>query len=188
MEKTRLTKLEKYWILYDVGNSAFILLVSTIIPIYFDYLAGGEGLTEVQYLAYWGYAASFSTVIVAFLGPIVGTIADTKGFKKPIFTLFLTVGVLGCAALSLPKNWVAFLAVFIIAKVGYSASIVFYDSMLPDITEPDRMDAVSSHGYAWGYIGSCIPFIVSLLFVLFYDKIGISMAAAMAIAFLLNAV
>ena len=82
MEKTRLTKLEKYWILYDVGNSAFILLVSTIIPIYFDYLAGGEGLTEVQYLAYWGYAASFSTVIVAFLGPIVGTIADTKGFKK----------------------------------------------------------------------------------------------------------
>lgn len=188
MEKTRLTKLEKYWILYDVGNSAFILLVSTIIPIYFDYLAGGEGLTEVQYLAYWGYAASFSTVIVAFLGPILGTIADTKGFKKPIFTLFLTVGVLGCAALSLPKNWVAFLAVFIIAKVGYSASIVFYDSMLPDITEPDRMDAVSSHGYAWGYIGSCIPFIVSLLFVLFYDKIGISMAAAMAIAFLLNAV
>lgn len=188
MEKTRLTKLEKYWILYDVGNSAFILLVSTIIPIYFDYLAGGEGLSEVQYLAYWGYAASFSTVIVAFLGPILGTIADTKGFKKPIFTLFLTVGVLGCAALSLPKNWVAFLAVFIIAKVGYSSSIVFYDSMLPDITEPDRMDAVSSHGYAWGYIGSCIPFIVSLLFVLFYDKIGISMAAAMAIAFLLNAV
>ncbi len=184
---TKLTKLEKYWILYDVGNSAFTLLIATILPIYFNSLAGGAGLSEVDYLAYWGYAASVATVIVAVIGPVFGTLADTKNFKKPVFTVSMMVGVIGCAALSFPSSWIVFLAVFVIAKVGYSASLVFYDSMLTDVTEPDRLDMVSSHGYAWGYIGSCIPFIVSLVFVLMNEKIGISMGTAMTIAFFLNA-
>lgn len=97
------------------------------------------------------------------------------------------VGVIGCAALSVPTSWVVFLAVFVIAKVGYSASLVFYDAMLADVTTPERMDQVSSQGYAWGYIGSCIPFIVSLLFVLGNETIGISMSTAMMIAFFINA-
>ena len=187
MKDNKLTRLEKFWILYDVGNSSFILLAATIIPIYFNYIAGKAGLSEVQYLAYWGYAASIVTLIVAVLGPILGTIADTKGYKKPIFTVFMIIGVIGCAALSIPKSWVAFLVIFIIAKVGYSASLVFYDAMLADVTTPERMDQVSSHGYAWGYIGSCVPFLVSLIFVLFHEKIGMTMANAMMIAFGLNA-
>ena len=111
MEKDRLTKLEKYWILYDVGNSAFTLLVATIIPIYFNYLAGMEGISEVNYLAFWGYASSIATLLVAFLGPVFGTLADTKGFKKPIFLGSLLVGVafakalaLGCGARFLGVN------------------------------------------------------------------------------------
>lgn len=187
MDNTKLTKLEKYWILYDVGNSAFILLVSTIIPIYFNAMADAAGLSEVNYLAYWGYAASISTIAVAMIGPVFGTIADTKGFKKPIFTICMMVGVIGCAALSIPKSWIVFLAVFIIAKIGYSASLIFYDAMLADVTTPERMDMVSSHGYAWGYIGSCVPFVISLVFVLFNEKIGITMTTAMIIAFCLNA-
>lgn len=187
MDEKKLTKLEKYWILYDVGNSAFILLVSTIIPIYFNAMADAAGISEVNYLAYWGYAASISTLIVAIIGPVFGTIADTKGYKKPIFVVSMMVGVLGCAALSIPKSWVVFLAIFVIAKVGYSASLIFYDAMLSDVTTPERMDAVSSHGYAWGYIGSCVPFIISLVFVLFNEKIGITMTTAMVIAFCLNA-
>ena len=186
-EKMKLTKLEKYWILYDVGNSAFTLLVATILPIYFNYLAGQGGLSEVDALAWWGYAASASTLIVAFIGPVLGTVADTDGYKKPIFTGAMMVGVIGCAALSVPTSWVVFLAVFVIAKVGYSASLVFYDAMLADVTTPERMDQVSSQGYAWGYIGSCIPFIVSLLFVLGNETIGISMSTAMMIAFFINA-
>lgn len=71
MKKMKLTKLEKFWVLYDVGNSAFIMLVSTIIPIYFNYLAGKEGISEVDYLAYWGYAASVATILVAFIGPVL---------------------------------------------------------------------------------------------------------------------
>lgn len=187
MENTKLTKLEKYWILYDVGNSAFIMLVSTIIPIYFNYLADNAGISEVDYLAYWGYAASVATVIVALIGPVLGSIADTRNFKKPLFTITMMVGILGCAALSFPKSWIVFLAVFVIAKVGYNASLIFYDSMLVDITTEEKMDTVSSHGYAWGYIGSCIPFVISLIFVLMYDKFGIAMSTAMMIAFFLNA-
>ncbi len=183
----KLTKLEKYWILYDVGNSAFIMLVSTIIPIYFNYLAGNAGISEVDYLAYWGYAASVATVIVALIGPILGSVADTKNYRKPLFVIFVMVGVIGCAALSVPTSWIVFLAVFVIAKVGYNASLIFYDSMLVDVTTGERMDMVSSHGYAWGYIGSCIPFVISLVFVLMYEKIGITMKMAMAIAFFINA-
>lgn len=182
----KLTKLEKYWILYDVGNSAFIMLVSTIIPIYFNYLAGNAGISEVDYLAYWGYAASVATVIVALIGPILGSVADTKNYRKPLFVISVMVGVIGCAALSVPTSWIVFLAVFVIAKVGYNASLIFYDSMLVDVTTGERMDMVSSHGYAWGYIGSCIPFVISLVFVLMYEKIGITMKMAMAIAFFIN--
>lgn len=188
MEKMKLTKLEKAWILYDVGNSAFIMLVSTIIPIYFNYLAANAGISEVDYLAYWGYAASVATVIVALMGPVLGTLADTENFKKPIFTITMMVGVFGCIALSFPTSWIVFLAIFVIAKVGCNASLIFYDAMLVDVTTEERMDTVSSHGYAWGYIGSCVPFIVSLVFVLMYDKFGITMSTAMAIAFCINAI
>lgn len=187
MDRMKLTKLEKYWILYDVGNSAFIMLVSTIIPIYFNYLAGNAGISEVDYLAYWGYAASVSTIIVALIGPVLGSLADTQNYKKPLFTFFMMVGVIGCAALSLPTSWIVFLAVFVIAKVGYNASLIFYDSMLVDVTTSQRLDTVSSHGFAWGYIGSCVPFVISLVFVLMYESFGISMGTAMAIAFFITA-
>lgn len=183
----KLTKLEKYWILYDVGNSAFILLVATIVPIYFNYLASLAKISEVNYLAYWGYASSLTTLIVAIIGPVLGSIVDTKGYKKPIFTISMIIGVMGLACFSVPKSWIIFLAVFVIAKIGYNASLIFYDSMLLDITNDKRMDYVSSQGYAWGYIGSCVPFVVSLVFVLFYKKMGIPFNGAMTIAFLINA-
>ena len=184
----KLNGKEKRWILYDVGNSAFVLLVATIIPIYFNYLAGKAGLSDVDYLAYWGYAASICTVIVAILGPVLGTIADTKGYKKPIFMISILIGTIACSLLGLMVQWMAFLIVFLIAKVGFSASLIFYDSMLSDITDEERMDYVSSQGYAWGYIGSCVPFVLCLVIVLGSDPLGISMETAMGIAFVLVAV
>ena len=184
----KLNEKEKRWILYDVGNSAFVLLVATIIPIYFNYLAGKAGLSDVDYLAYWGYAASICTVIVAILGPILGTIADTKGYKKTIFMISILIGTIACSLLGLMVQWMAFLIVFLIAKVGFSASLIFYDSMLSDITDEERMDYVSSQGYAWGYIGSCVPFVLCLVIVLGSDTLGIHMETAMGIAFVLVAV
>ena len=186
-EKIRLTPLERYWVLYDIGNSAFILLATTLIPIFFNSLANGAGLNESQYLAYWGYAGSVATLLVALIGPICGTLADHKGFKKPIFMICMLMGVLGCAALGLSWSWLSFLAFFVIAKVGFSSSLVFYDAMLPEVTTDERMDAVSSSGYAFGYIGSVIPFVVCLVLVLGSGAIGLSQGTAMVIAFLLTA-
>ena len=185
--ENKLTKLEKYWILYDVGNSAFVMLVSTIIPIYFKNVASSEGITLANSTAYWGYAMSVSTLIVAILGPVLGAVADTDGYKKPLFTIFLMLGVIGCAALSLPVSWIGFLVIFVFAQTGISASMIFYDAMLSDVTSDERMDLLSSHGYAWGYIGSCIPFTASLLFILSADKIGISASVATGIAFFITA-
>lgn len=147
--KQKLNKLEKYWVMYDVGNSAFALLVSTIIPIYFKNMAAGNGISASDSTAYLSYAISISTLIVAVLGPVLGTVADGKNRKKPLFTLFMMIGVLGCAALALPKSAILFLVVFVITKVGFSGSLIFYDSMLVDVTTDERMDDVSSQGYAW---------------------------------------
>lgn len=185
--KFKLTSLEKKWVLYDVGNSAFTMMVSTIFPIYFNYLAGNAGISDVDYLAYWGYATSVCTLFVAVLGPTLGAVADTKNFKKIVFSTAMGVGVLGCIVLGFLSSWIWFLGIFVLAKTGYSASLVFYDAMLTDVTEPDRMDAVSSHGYAWGYIGSCIPFVISLVIVLGAGNIGISMQTSMILAFLITA-
>lgn len=185
--KMKLTGKEKRWIMYDIGNSAFVLLVSTIMPIYFNYLAGKAGLSSVDYLAYWGYAASICTIIVAILGPVIGTLADTKGFKKPVFFISILIGTISCAVLGAMVQWLAFLVVFVIAKIGFSSSLIFYDSMLIDVTDEKRMDYVSTQGYAWGYIGSCVPFVACLGLVLGADRIGISMELAMGISFVIVA-
>lgn len=183
----KLTKLEKYWILYDVGNSAFVLLVSTIIPIYFKNLASSAGISLSDSTAYYSYAISISTLIVALAGPTLGSIGDQKNLRKPIFTFFMLMGVLCLVAMAVPLGWIAFLVLFIIAKTGLSTSLVFYDSMLVDITTSNRVDEVSSHGYAWGYIGSCIPFTISLLLILGANSIGLTTVQATAIAFIINA-
>lgn len=186
--KFKLTSLEKKWVLYDVGNSAFTLMVSTIFPIYFNSLAESAGISDVNYLAYWGYATSICTLIVAILGPTLGAIADTKNFKKIIFSAAMGVGVFGCIVLGFLSSWLWFLVIFVLAKTGYSASLVFYDAMLTDVTEPERMDSVSSHGYAWGYIGSCIPFVISLVIVLGGGSVGLDTQTSMILAFIITAV
>ena len=185
--KFKLTGLERSWILYDVGNSAFTLLVSTLIPIYFNSLAGSAGVNEDMYLSYWGYAGSVSTILVAIIAPICGTLSDRR-YKKPIFLLTVILGCIACACLGITTQWLAFLGIFILAKVGFHSSIVFYDSMLPEVTTENRMDNVSSLGYAYGYIGSVIPFVLCLVLVLFGESFGLSMGNAMIVAFLITAV
>lgn len=182
----KLDGAERNWILYDVGNSAFILLVTTIMPIYFKYLAEKEGVESVSYLVYWGYASAMVTILVAILGPLLGVIGDNKDSKKRLFLVVVAVGCIGCFILGITTSYLVFLGVFIIAKAGYSISLIFYDSMLVDVTKEERMDRVSTLGFAWGYVGSCIPFVFGLIFILGHKFIGISFETAIVIAFTIS--
>ena len=186
--KFKLTKLEKSWILYDVGNSAFILLTATLLQIYFNNLAELAGKTDSEYLSYWAYAGSIATLLVAIIGPICGTLTDQRGFKKPLFLLSIVVGIVGCVMLGVTWSWLSFLVIFVIAKVGYSSANVFYDSMLPEIADHDRMDRVSTLGYALGYIGSVIPFVLCLVVYIFHKALGITEMASLIISFVITAV
>lgn len=182
-----LTKLEKNWILYDVGNSAFTLLATTIIPIVFNTLAENKGLSEDVYFSYWGYAVTISTIIVGILGPILGAKSDSHGHRKRWFTIMLVFGSIGCVLMPFFQHWLSFLIAYVLTKVFYNSSLVFYDSMLTDVTTPERMDRVSSHGYAWGYVGSTIPFVISIAIIFSKDMIGISTFHATIVAFVINA-
>lgn len=181
------TKLEKSWISYDIGNSAFTLLVTTIIPIYYNTLAEAGNLTPSEAFANFSLATSITTFIVACLGPTLGAVADHTGSKKQLFGGAVFLGIATMMAFVLPLTWFSFLIFFVVARVGYQASLVFYDSMLTDVTSHAKMDQVSSYGFALGYIMSCIPFIISLVFLLFGEKLGISGQGNMAIAILVNA-
>lgn len=182
----KLTKSERNWILYDVGNSAFILLFTTIIPIMFNSLAKGH-LKDSTYLAYWGYAVTISTILTALVGPYFGALADKFSLRKRFFIVFMALGALGCFLFPFTKSWMVFLALVIISKVGFNGSLVFYDSMLIDITSEDRMDNVSSLGFAYGYIGSVIPFVISILISVKHEALGIGMDLAMKMVFTINA-
>ncbi len=182
----KLTKVEKSWIMYDVANSAFVLLIATTIPIYFRSLAEQSGTDPAVATSLWGIATSVSIAILALLAPILGAIADYNGMKKRMFVISLALGAVGALSLGVINDWFAYLLVFIMARIGYSACNVFYDSMLTDVTTDDRMDYISSSGYAWGYIGSCIPFILGIVLI-FTKPFGMSTTTATQISFIITA-
>lgn len=179
------TKSEKSWIMYDVANSAFILIVTATIPIYFRSLASSEGVSDSVVTAWFSGATSVAVLLLALISPVLGAIADYRGMKKKMFGLFLAIGLLGGLSLAITTQWQAFLIMFVLARIGYSACNVFYDSMLIDVASDDRMDVVSTLGYAWGYIGSTIPFIlgIALIFIL---PFGMTIQLATRLSFVLT--
>ncbi|MBQ2991632.1 MAG: MFS transporter [Clostridia bacterium] len=185
----KFTREERAWMLYDWANSAFSAIISAIIlPIFFKSMAVSSGVSNVNATAYWGYATSFATLICAILAPFLGTIGDFKGMKKKLFTGFMLLGVISTFLLALTNNWKILLLFYMTGTLGFSASCIYYDSFLLDVTDASRMDRVSTVGYGLGYIGgSTIPLIVSLVLIQFGDKIGIETAAATKVSFVLTA-
>ena len=159
-QSAKLTAREKKWIIYDVGNSAFVLLSTAVVPIYANSLLKAAGETNI--VSTWGYAQTIASLVIAVLMPLLGSIADVQGMKIRFFTGFFLTGVVMCCAMAMPLGWLAFLIVYVLATIGLNGSLTFYDSMLVDTTSNERMDRISSHGYAWGYIGSTVPFIVCI--------------------------
>jgi len=158
----KMTKEEISWILYDVGNSAFVLvMVTALMPIFFKDVAA-VGMVGANSTANWGFANSAASLILAVLSPLLGAMADYRDRKKWFFLFFLLLGISFCLSLSLvgEGQWILCLVLFIIARVGWAGANIFYDAFLIDVTSHDRMDTISAKGYGFGYIGSVIPFLI----------------------------
>ena len=115
-----LTKAEKSWVLYDVGNSAFTMLACSLIPIWFKALAIGDApgqITGDQATAYYSIAIAVVTVVVALMGPVLGVIADHRGMKKILFTTTVALGVFGCIINGFAAGWVAFIVIYVLSKI-----------------------------------------------------------------------
>lgn len=154
------TKLERNWVMYDVGNSALVLLNTSVVPIYFN--AINTGAHPAELVTAWANAQTVASLVVALLMPVLGSLADYAGNKIKFFIGFFLTGLVLCLAQALPMAALPFLVVYALCTIGLNSSMTFYDAMLTDVTTDERMDAVSSSGYAWGYVGSTVPFIVCL--------------------------
>jgi UMF1 family MFS transporter len=160
--KFKLTKPERSWVLYDVANSAFVMIVASLLPIYYNTLATRQGYSSTDITAIFGTLLSASAFSVALINPVLGAIADNKGMKKKMFSVFLGLGVISCFLIGISNSIPILAAIVIIGRIGLSGSIVFYDAMLIDVSSEDRYDDVSGRGFGWGYVGSTIPFSVCL--------------------------
>lgn len=152
---------ERSWILYDIANSAYILTIVTVLfPIYYQSIASHiPNRTQI-----FAFVTAGIALTDALLSPIIGALSNYRGNKKKFFLIFLILGLLGGFALIIPGlQLVALMIAFVISSIGYNVSIVLYDAFLMDVTDESRMDEVSSAGYAWGYIGSMIPFAIAII-------------------------
>ncbi|NLC05199.1 MAG: MFS transporter [Erysipelothrix sp.] len=183
----KLSKEERSRILYDVANSAFVLVLAATIPVYFRAIAEADGVSSTQASSIFATTTSVAVLIVAILAPILGAIADTKGMKKKLFSAALVLGLLGGLSLVVVNDWQAFIWLLVVARVGYSLCNVFYDSMLTDVTTNERMDHVSGAGYAWGYVLSTIPFIIGIALIML-KPFNLGTAEATKISFLITVI
>lgn len=179
----RLSKEEKSWILYDCGNSAYSLAVTTaLLPIVFGMFKNVDSSMDL------GYFNSIASILVAIISPILGTIADYKDRKKRFFIFFAALGVLATASLGFVApdsgQWQLLIVFYILSAIGFAGANIFYDSFLVDVTSDEQMDKVSTRGFAFGYIFSVIPFGISLLLIF---VLGMDKAAGYQIGFIITA-
>ena len=179
--------------MYDMANSAYSVVITTaIFPIYYKAVANEAGVSAADSTAYLGYTISIATFILAMLGPILGSVADFKDMKRKFFTFFFLLGSLSTIGLVLvPEDqWLLLLIIYTLTAIGARGANLFYDAYLVDVTERDKMDDLSAKGFAVGYIGSVIPFILSISVIILSQQeiLPLSVGNASKIAFLITAI
>jgi UMF1 family MFS transporter len=180
-----MNKRERSWVLYDVANSAFTMLATSVIPIYYAALAP-EGAKDSVTVA-WGFTIAIATAITALLMPLLGSLADYPKNKKKFLIGSIGTAAVACCALALAGAPFVFLAIYVIAEVAYNFSLLFSDAFLVDATEEKNYDSLSSKGYAWGYVGSLIPFGICIALILAGSSFGLETAAATKLSFFITA-
>ncbi|WP_374028949.1 MFS transporter [Bdellovibrio bacteriovorus] len=179
------------WALYDWANSAYSTTVMAgFFPIFFK-MYWSHGTDSIVTTARLGTAISVSSLFVALLSPTLGVIADMNGYKKLFCVIFTLLGVLSCAWMGfIPAgDWWSAIWAYGLAMMAFNAASVFYDSLLPYVAEGKMMDYASSLGYAMGYLGGGVLFLINVLMYLFPASFGIADGpAAIKISFLTVAV
>ena len=183
--QTASKKIVNAWAMYDWANSAYNLVItSTIFPAYFEAFTGDKNdktIDTVNFLgrqfvntSLYNYALAFAFLIVAIISPLLSSIADTRGNKKSFMAGFFTLGSVSCALLFFftGTNLVLGIGCMVLACVGYWASLVFYNSFLPEIAAPQDRDRISAKGFSYGYIGSVILQVICFVFVFFPEILG----------------
>jgi MFS transporter, UMF1 family len=187
------SKAENSWIFYDWANSAYSIIITTaVFPLYYKAIATDAGVSISNSTAYLGYTVAIATFILAMIGPILGTIADYDGLKKKFFLFFFLLGSVSTASLAFVPggNWLWLLIVYAITAVGFHGANIFYDAFLVDVTPEKQMNQLSARGFGLGYIGSTIPFIISIAIILLSQNqiIPLAISTASKLAFVITAI
>jgi len=170
--KKGLTNEEFSWVLYDWASQSYVMVVMTVIfSMFFIEAAGRHGIDSTEATAYIAFSNTIGMVIIGLLAPIIGTLSGYKGKKKVLFTLFAVMGLVGTFGLAfVPEHlWPVILVIFIFSSIGYAGNTKIYDAFLIDVTDNKRMNWVSSLGFAFGYIGGALPFILCIPLVLLVE-------------------
>ena len=170
----KFTKTQRGWAMYDWANSVYSLVISTVLfPLYYEAVTKNE-TNEVLFLGrYWENTVVYSYVIAAsyltisILSPYLAAMADRTGRRKVFMRTFMIIGALSTSCMGLftaANPWLGLCLAFF-ASVGFTGSIVFYNSFLPVIAPPEMQDRLSARGFSLGYFGSALLLIICLILV-----------------------
>lgn len=156
------------WTLYDWANSAFATtILAAVLPVYYSSVAGSTLPSAATATQYWSITLSISVFIIAIISPVLGTVSDIMRGKKKFLSFFIGIGVIGTGLMMLVNtgDWLIASIFFIVGRVGFGASIVFYDALLAHVAKEEDQDAVSMRGYAFGYLGGGILLAINIVMI-----------------------
>lgn len=192
--QTASKKVINAWAMYDWSNSVYNLVITTtFFPVYYTEMTSAQpfngyvtffGRTFVN-TALYSYALAATYLLVAFLLPVLSSIADYKGNKKRFMQFFCTLGAVACSTMYFftPEYFTLGVICMMLAAFGFYSSLVFYNSYLPEIAAEEDRDRISAKGFTYGYIGSVLMQIIGFLLVVFWEKIPFLSSAGQAVRF-----